>query len=81
MSLDKAVQTLPVLSTLPLTGKQQLTLLILAETCLMCDELSLKSPQPKSDRLQLSEVLEKMFVWHAGRDKGREDRDQWNNTF
>lgn len=39
MSQDKAVQTLPVLSTLPLTGKQQVMLLILAKTCLMCDEL------------------------------------------
>lgn len=40
MSLDEEVQTPSVLSTLPLTGKQQLMLLILAGTCLMWDELA-----------------------------------------
>lgn len=40
MGLDEGVPALSVLSKLPLTGKEQLMLLIIAKTHLMTDELA-----------------------------------------
>ena len=64
MGLDKGVLTLSVLSKLPLTGKEQLTLLVIAKTHLMTDELAEPSTQKGLAPAVGSSEEKKMFVWH-----------------
>lgn len=80
MGLDKGVLTLSVLSKLPLTGKEQLTLLIIAKTHLMTDELAEPSTQKGLAPAVGSSEEKKNVCMALGRERGREDRDQWKNT-
>lgn len=63
MGLDEGVLAVSVLSKLPLTGKQQLMLLIIAKTHLMTDELAEPSTQ-KGLAPAVGSSEKKMFVWH-----------------
>ena len=70
MGLDEGVPALSVLSKLPLTGKEQLTLLIIAKTHLMTDKLAEPSTQ-KGLAPAVGSSGKKMFVWHW-EEKGEE---------
>ena len=75
MGLDEGVLAVSVLSKLPLTGKQQLMLLIIAKTHLMTDELA--EPSTQKGLAPAVGSSEKKNVCMA---LGREDRNQWKNT-
>ena len=69
MGLDERVLAVSVLSKLPLTGKQQLMLLIIAKTHLMTDKLA----EPSTQKGLAPDVgsSEKKNVWHW-EEKGEE---------
>lgn len=79
MGLDERVLAVSVLSKLPLTGKQQLMLLIIAKTHLMTDKLAEPSTQ-KGLAPAVGSSEKKNVCMALGRERGREDRNQWKNT-